>query len=91
MTLPDLIVTILFVGFGAAVGAASGSTIGEWCGGIMGFAFTLWFHGTTKTGGRVRVLRWHHRVWLVRLDSSIDTFHLVAAIAFIHRERLRHG
>jgi len=54
-------------------------------------SFSVWFHGTTETGGRIWVLRWHHRVWLVRLDSSIDTFHLVAAIAFIHRERLRHG
>ena len=53
--------------------------------------FAVWFHGITETGGRVLVRLWHHRVWYVRLDSSIDSFHLVAAIALIHRERLRHG
>jgi len=53
--------------------------------------FTIWFHGMTETGGHVLVRLWHHRVWLVRVDSNIDAFHLVAAIALIHRERLRHG
>jgi hypothetical protein len=51
--------------------------------------FTVWFHGTTKTGGRILVQLCQHRVWGVLLDSSIDNFHLVAAFAFIHRERLR--
>ena len=50
---------------------------------------TVWFHGKTETGGRILVRLWQHRVWPVLLDSSIDDFHLVAASAFIHRERLR--
>jgi len=53
--------------------------------------FTVWFRGTTETGGRILVRLWQHRIWLVRLDSKINDFYLVAAIAFIHRERLRHG
>lgn len=53
--------------------------------------FTILFRGTTETGGQILVRLWQHRVWLVRLDASIDSFHLVAAIAFMHRERLRHG
>ena len=53
--------------------------------------FTVWFGGTTETGEQILVRMWHHRVWFLRLDSSINNFHLVAAIAFIHRERLRHG
>ena len=53
--------------------------------------FTVWFKGTSETGGRILVRLWQHRIWFVRLDSSINNFHLVAAIAFIHRERLRHG
>ena len=53
--------------------------------------FSVWFHGVTETGGRVLVRLWHHRVWFLQLDPSIDSFHLVAAIALIHRERLRCG
>ncbi len=53
--------------------------------------FAVWFPGIAETGGRVLVRVWHHRVWFVRLDSSINAFHLVAAMAFIHRERLRSG
>jgi hypothetical protein len=50
---------------------------------------TVWFHGKTETGGRILVNLRQHRVWVVFLDSSIDKFWLVAALAFIHRERLR--
>ncbi len=53
--------------------------------------FTVWFHGETDTGGGILVRMWHHRMWLVGLDSNIDNFWLVAAFAFIHRERLRSG
>lgn len=53
--------------------------------------FTVLFHGIADTGERILVQRWHHQVWLVGIDSSIDSFPLVAAIVFIHRERLRHG
>lgn len=52
---------------------------------------TVWFHGLTETDGRILVRLRGHRVWLVQIDSSINGFHLVAAIAFLHRERLRHG
>lgn len=53
--------------------------------------FTVWFHGIMETGGRVLIQEWHHRVWCVRFDSSTNNFHLAAAIALIHRERLRYG
>jgi hypothetical protein len=53
--------------------------------------FTIWFKGTVETGGQFLVQLWQHRVWLVRIDSNINSFPLVAAIAFMHRERLRHG
>jgi len=53
--------------------------------------FTVWFKGASETGGRILVRLWQHRIWFVRLDSTINSFHLIAAIAFLHRERLRHG
>jgi hypothetical protein len=53
--------------------------------------FTVWFHGIVDGGGRILIRLWHHRVWLAQLDSSINDFYLVAAIALIHRERLRNG
>ena len=53
--------------------------------------FTVWFKGTSETGGRILIRLWQHRIWFVRLDSTINSFHLIAAIAFLHRERLRHG
>jgi len=48
--------------------------------------FTVWFKGTSETGDRILVRTLQHRIWFVRLDSSINNFHLVAAIAFIPRE-----
>jgi hypothetical protein len=51
--------------------------------------FTVWFLGMTETSGRFLVQLFAHRVWMVGVDRTIDSFHLVAAIAFIHRERLR--
>ena len=53
--------------------------------------FTVWFRGKTETGERILVRLWGHRTWFVRLDPKINNFQLLAAIAFIHRERLRHG
>jgi hypothetical protein len=53
--------------------------------------FTVLFKGSSETGGQILVRLWQHRVWFVRLDSIINNFHLVAAMAFIHRERLRRG
>jgi hypothetical protein len=53
--------------------------------------FTVWFRGVSETGGHILVRLRQHRAWLVRLDSNINSLYLVAALAFIHRERLRHG
>jgi hypothetical protein len=53
--------------------------------------FTVRFQGSSESGGRFFVRLWQHRIWFVRLDSSINIFHLVATIAFIHRDRLRQG
>jgi len=32
------------------------------------------FKGTSETGGRILVRLWQHRIWFVRLDSSINNF-----------------
>ena len=52
---------------------------------------TVCFLGKTESGGQILVESRAHRVWMVGIDRSIDSLPLVAAIAFIHRERLRHG
>lgn len=51
--------------------------------------FTVMFRGSSGTGDAVRVRLWTHNVWYVAIDSKADNPRLVAALAFIHRERLR--
>jgi len=51
--------------------------------------FTVIFGGLSKTGEKVRVRLWSHNIWVVLMDTSVDNPQLVAALAFIHRERLR--
>ena len=51
--------------------------------------FTVFFKGVSEAGGKVLVRLWSHNVWYVRVDAGCDTPELLAALAFIHRERLR--
>ncbi len=51
--------------------------------------FTVMFKGASKGGDAVRVRLWSHNVWYVAIDSEADDLRLIAALAFIHRERLR--
>lgn len=51
--------------------------------------FTVIFKGWSETGARIRVRLRSHNVWYVMIDSEADNPRLVAALAFIHRERLR--
>lgn len=51
--------------------------------------FTVNFNGVSETGATVRARLWTHNIWYVEIDSAADRPQLVAALAFIHRERLR--
>jgi hypothetical protein len=51
--------------------------------------FTVIFRGKSETGGRIQVRLRTHNVWYVLIDPDADSPQLVAALAFIHRERLR--
>ena len=51
--------------------------------------FTVVFKGVSETGAKVRVRLWTHNIWYVEIDAAADRPQLVAALAFIHRERLR--
>ncbi len=51
--------------------------------------FTVIFTGLSKNGAKIRVRLWNHNTWLVLIDPNADNPQLVAALAFIHRERLR--
>ena len=52
--------------------------------------FTVFFSGVSGSGGAsVRVRLDSHNVWYVLVDPGHDSVHLVSALAFIHRERLR--
>lgn len=53
--------------------------------------FTVSFKGVSDAGARIRVRLWSHNVWYALIDTSADSPRLVAALAFIHRERLRCG
>jgi len=53
--------------------------------------FTVNFSGISEAGEKVRVRLWAHEVWYVLIDVAADSPQLVAALAFIHRERLRFG
>jgi len=51
--------------------------------------FSVRFGGISDSGAKVRVLVRTHNLWHVWIDPAADNRQLVAALAFIHRERLR--
>jgi hypothetical protein len=51
--------------------------------------FTVYFRGWSETGEAIRARLWTHNVWYVAVDIKADSPQLMAALAFIHRERLR--
>jgi len=51
--------------------------------------FSVFFSAMSDDGTRVRVRLWSHNVWYALLNPGLENPHLVAALAFIHRERLR--
>ena len=51
--------------------------------------FTVIFRGFSEAGEEIRVRLWSHNIWYVLIDTKADNPQLVAAFAFIHRERLR--
>ncbi len=51
--------------------------------------FTGNFRGFSDSGQEIRVRLWSHNIWYVLIDPKADNPELVAALAFIHRERLR--
>lgn len=53
--------------------------------------FTVYFSGRCDSGSKIEIRMWAHQVWLARVDPTIDSPRLAAVLAFMHRERLRHG
>jgi hypothetical protein len=52
--------------------------------------FSVKFSGLSDNGGKIRVLVGaSHNIWYALIDEKFDESKLVAALAFIHRERLR--
>ena len=51
--------------------------------------FSVFFTGATPNGGQILVRLWSHNTWQVRISAGNDSPRLLAALAFIHRERLR--
>jgi hypothetical protein len=51
--------------------------------------FTVSFGGWSEAGEKIRVRIRTHNIWYVLIDTNVDSPQLVAALAFIHRERLR--
>jgi hypothetical protein len=51
--------------------------------------FTIYFKGWSATGGKVFVRLDAHNTWHLQIDEGHDSPQLLAALAFIHRERLR--
>ena len=51
--------------------------------------FTVYFKGWSETGGKVFVRVETHNTWFLQIDEGRDSPQLLAALAFIHRERLR--
>jgi hypothetical protein len=51
--------------------------------------FTVSFRGHSDSGKDIQVRMWSHNVWYVLVDPSADNPQLIAALAFLHRERLR--
>ena len=53
--------------------------------------FTVLFGGSSETGATIRVRLAAHQTWFVQIDEAAITPHLIVALAFIHRERLRNN
>jgi hypothetical protein len=53
--------------------------------------FTIGFFGSSSNGGRLLFWLKSHRLWQAVVDTEHDSALLIASLAFIHRERLRHG
>jgi hypothetical protein len=51
--------------------------------------FTVFFSGDSDAGSNIRIRLWSHNCWLMQITPATVSPHLVAAIAFLHRERLR--
>jgi hypothetical protein len=51
--------------------------------------FTVIFRGKSDTGAQIQARLRTHNLWYVFIDCDADNPRLVAALAFIHRERLR--
>jgi len=51
--------------------------------------FTIYFKGWSQTGDKVFVRLETHNTWFLQIDEGRDSPQLLAALAFIHRERLR--
>jgi hypothetical protein len=51
--------------------------------------FTVSFEGWSEAGEKIRVRIRTHNIWYVLIDTNVDSPQLAAALAFIHRERLR--
>jgi hypothetical protein len=51
--------------------------------------FTVDFKGWSNLGGTVFVRLKNHNTWYLRIDEGWNSKQLLAALAFIHRERLR--
>jgi len=52
--------------------------------------FTVSFNGVSETGEKIHVHGGRtHNIWYVSIDEKVNRPQLVAALAFIHRERLR--
>lgn len=51
--------------------------------------FTIRFKGWSEAGDKVFVRLETHNSWLLQIDEGRDSPQLMAALAFIHRERLR--
>jgi hypothetical protein len=51
--------------------------------------FTVFYKGVSENGAEVRVRMERHDTWYVQIPSNSDNLRLVAALAFIHRERQR--
>lgn len=52
--------------------------------------FTTGFFGDSSSGGRLLFWVKSHKDWQIVVDTEHDSTLLIAAIAFIHREYLRH-
>lgn len=53
--------------------------------------FTINFSGISENGEKIQARLRAHETWYVLIDVVADNPQLVAALAFIHRERLRFG